>query len=82
MTTILLTAAALIILAFIALHFYNKHQEKKLKKTYVDALFGNDIQKAIAAGRAYYQKRHHARTEAAEKAIQRDLAKNGLADTR
>jgi hypothetical protein len=78
MVFILLTAASLAIITLITLHFYNKQQKKRLKKSYTNALFGNDIDKAIAAGRAYYQKRNGALTSGAEKAIQRDLIKNGL----
>ena len=76
LNTILLTTGSLIIIAAITLYFYNVQQKKRLRKTYMDALFGNDIQKAIAAGKAYYRSRSRALNT--EKAIQRDLEKNGL----
>ena len=79
---LLLLAGGLIIIGSLTLRFYNIQQKKRRRKTYREALFGSDIQKAIDAGRAYYSRKGKAISQAEEKAIQRDLERNGLTNLR
>jgi hypothetical protein len=76
----ILLTGSLIIIGWITLRFYNIQQKKRRRQTYREALFGGDIQKAIDAGRAYYSKRGREISQAEERAIQRDLEKNGLSN--
>ena len=79
MSTVLLSSITLIALSFILVNLYNFQMAGKLRHDYRQALSGDDIERAIDAGRAYYSKAHGTFTAVEESAIRRDLAKNGLA---
>ena len=78
MNAILLTTLSLFSISYIIVNIYNYQRASKLREAYREALDGNDIERAIDAGRAYYNKAHGAFTPIEESALQRDLARNGM----
>jgi hypothetical protein len=78
MNAILLTTLSLLSISYIIVNIYNYQMASRLRETYREALDGNDIERAIDAGRAYYSKAHGTFTAIEESALQRDLARNGM----